>query len=41
MDYTLSVYKPEIAINDQPEKSKDELFQKMGVTKDGDAPLLV
>ena len=41
MDYTLSVYKPEIAINDQPEKSKDELFQKIGVTKDGDAPLLV
>ena len=26
MDYTLSVYKPEIAINEQHESTKDELF---------------
>lgn len=45
MDYTMSVYLPEIALSGQQsnEVSKDDLYQKSGLTKGDstDAPLLV
>lgn len=42
MDYTLSVYLPEIALSGtQDQVSKEELAQKAGLAKDGEGPLLL
>lgn len=42
MDYTLSVYLPEIALSGaQDQIPKDELAAKTGLTKDGEGPLLL
>lgn len=42
MDYTLSVYLPEIALSGaQDQVTKDELTAKAGLAKDGEGPLLL
>ena len=42
MDYTLSVYLPEISLSNAGEHpTKDEVAQKAGLAKNGDGPLLL
>lgn len=42
MDYTLSVYLPEIALSNSAEdSSRDDVATKVGLPKNGDGPLLL